>query len=127
MIYLDNAATTMRKPPEVVRAVTGALQSFGGAGRGAHGAALAAGMAVYEAREALARLFDAPSPGQVAFCANATEALNVAIAGLLPWLLPAHSAIAAPLCAALALYALQPDMRQAHAARRRRKSPSLRA
>ncbi len=83
MIYLDNAATTMRKPPEVVRAVTGALQSFGGAGRGAHGAALAAGMAVYEAREALARLFDAPSPGQVAFCANATEALNVAIAGLL--------------------------------------------
>ena len=42
MIYLDNAATTMRKPPEVVRAVTGALQSFGGAGRGAHGAALAA-------------------------------------------------------------------------------------
>ena len=40
-------------------------------------------MAVYEAREALARLFDAPSPGQVAFCANATEALNVAIAGLL--------------------------------------------
>ena len=83
MIYLDNAVTTMRKPPEVVRAVTGALQSFGGAGRGAHGAALAAGMAVYEAREALARLFDAPSPGQVAFCANATEALNVAIAGLL--------------------------------------------
>ena len=84
MIYLDNAATTMRKPPEVVRAVTGALQSFGGAGRGAHGAALAAGMAVYEVREALARLFDAPSPGQVAFCANATEALNVAnIAGLL--------------------------------------------
>lgn len=82
MIYFDNAATTMKKPPEVVQAVVEALQSFGGVGRGVHGASLSAGMAVYEAREAVARLFGAPSAARVAFCSNATEALNIAIAGL---------------------------------------------
>ena len=36
MIYLDNAATTMRKPPEVTEAVVRALSGMGNAGRGAH-------------------------------------------------------------------------------------------
>ncbi|OUO88896.1 cysteine desulfurase [Gordonibacter sp. An230] len=83
MIYLDNAATTARKPPEVAAAVARAIDGFGGAGRGAHGASLDAGVAVLHAREALARLLGAPSPSRVAFCANATEALNAAVAGLL--------------------------------------------
>lgn len=83
MIYFDNAATTMNKPPEVVAAVVDALQSFGGVGRGVHGASLSAGMAVFEARDAVSRLFGAPSAARVAFCTNATEALNIAIAGLL--------------------------------------------
>ena len=83
MIYFDNAATTMNKPPEVVAAVVDALQSFGGVGRGVHGASLSAGMAVFEARDAVSRLFGAPSAARVAFCMNATEALNIAIAGLL--------------------------------------------
>ena len=46
MIYFDNAATTMIKPPEVARAVAHAIGSFGGVGRGAHGASLDAGMTV---------------------------------------------------------------------------------
>lgn len=83
MIYFDNAATTCPKPPEVVRAVEAALGSFGAAGRGAHDAALSADEAVFEARSAVARLFNAPSPARVAFTCNATEALNIAIAGLL--------------------------------------------
>lgn len=42
MIYLDNAATTGRKPPEVAEAVAKAISSVGNAGRGAHGATLQA-------------------------------------------------------------------------------------
>ena len=53
MIYLDNAATTMRKPDQVVQAVTDSLTSFGGVGRGVHKASLEAGMAVYDARYAI--------------------------------------------------------------------------
>lgn len=83
MIYLDNAATTAHKPPEVARAVAEALNSFGGVGRGAHTASLDAGLTVFRTREALARLFGVSDASRVAFCANATEALNIAIAGLL--------------------------------------------
>lgn len=84
MIYLDNAATTMLKPPEVAEAVVRALRTFGGVGRGVHEASINAGLAVYEARAAVAQLLGAPGPERVSFMANATEALNVAIAGLLP-------------------------------------------
>lgn len=84
MIYLDNAATTLRKPPAVARAVAQALQTFGGAGRGAHRAALATDMAIYRARDAVARLLNVPGgAARVAFCSNATEALNTALCGLL--------------------------------------------
>ena len=40
MIYMDNAATTMQKPKEVIQAVAAAMESMGNAGRGAHGASL---------------------------------------------------------------------------------------
>ncbi len=83
MIYFDNAATTMLKPPEVAEAVARAINSFGGVGRGVHGASLDAGMTVFQARQKLADLLGGPGPKQVAFAANATEALNVAICGLL--------------------------------------------
>ena len=83
MIYLDNAATTRPKPPEVARAVADAIENFGGVGRGAHEAALDAGYTVYRARDAVARLLGAPSADRVAFSANVTEALNIAIVGLL--------------------------------------------
>lgn len=83
MIYLDNAATTMTKPPEVVRAVADALQSFGGVGRGVHAPALTADTAVFRTRCAIAKLLGAPAASQVVFTSNATEALNTAICGLL--------------------------------------------
>jgi cysteine desulfurase family protein len=82
MIYFDNAATTLHKPPEVVRAVACAIETFGNIGRGAHEPALAAARAVHEARKQLARLFGAPSAARVSFMANATEALNIAIDSL---------------------------------------------
>ena len=82
MIYLDNAATTLCKPPAVAEAVAFALASFGGAGRSSHLPALAAGRCMFEAREALAQLLDAPQGASVAFTLNATEALNIALQGL---------------------------------------------
>lgn len=83
MIYLDNAATTVPKPPGVAEAVVRALNTAGNAARGAHETALAASRAVYELRCKLARLFNCPQAGHVAFTANATEALNIALFGLL--------------------------------------------
>ncbi len=83
MIYFDNAATTLQKPPQVAEAVARALTSFGGVGRGVHPASLTAGMAVYDARARVAELLGAPSAARVAFALNVTMALNTAIDGLL--------------------------------------------
>lgn len=83
MIYFDNAATTLKKPPQVAEAVARALTSFGGVGRGVHPASLAAGMAVYDARARVAELLGSPSAARVAFSLNVTMALNTAIDGLL--------------------------------------------
>ncbi len=83
MIYLDNAATTMHKPQEVLDAVCAAMRSFGGPGRGSHKAALDASMAVFGARQAVSDLLGAWGPASVSFAMNATMALNIAIDGLL--------------------------------------------
>lgn len=83
MIYFDNAATTLRKPEAVVRAVAEAMGSLGNSGRGVHGGALRASRTIFDARGALARLFGAESPERISFTANATQALNTAIKGVL--------------------------------------------
>ena len=83
MIYLDNAATTLYKPPEVGQAMLDALQTAGNPGRGAHEPTLHAARLVYGTREALAELFHAESPACIAFASNATQALNTAINGLI--------------------------------------------
>ena len=83
MIYLDNAATTIHKPPQVPEAVLHAMTTMGNAARGAHSGALEASRTVFDAREKLARLFACPRADHVAFAANSTEALNIAINGLL--------------------------------------------
>ena len=57
MIYLDNAATTLHKPPEVAEAVKNAILTAGNAARGAHGASLSASRMVFETRSRLAELF----------------------------------------------------------------------
>ena len=83
MIYFDNAATTLRKPDCVIRAVAEAMCAFGNSGRGVHSGALSASRAIYDTRAALARLFGAESPERIAFTANSTESLNMAIKGVL--------------------------------------------
>lgn len=83
MIYMDNAATTMRKPEQVVQAVAAAMESMGNAGRGAHGASLSASRIIYDTREKLCKLFGGTNPKQVVFTSNSTESLNIAIKGLI--------------------------------------------
>ncbi len=83
MIYFDNAATTMMKPDCVIRAVTQAMTSLGNAGRGAHKATLDASRLIYETRKKLAGLFHVKDPSRIAFTANGTESLNIAIKGIL--------------------------------------------
>lgn len=83
MIYMDNAATTMRKPKEVAEAVVNAMNSMGNAGRGANEASLSAARVIYETRQLLADFFGAENPKQIAFTNNSTESLNIAIKGIL--------------------------------------------
>ena len=83
MIYLDNAATTMRKPEQVIQAVVQAMTSLGNAGRGANEASLSAARVIYDTREKLCRFFHGENPRQIVFTNNSTESLNIAIKGLL--------------------------------------------
>ena len=82
MIYFDNAATTMKKPPQVSEAVLNALGNMGNSGRGAHGATLGASRIIYDTRVLLGELFGISAPERIAFTSNATEALNTAISGM---------------------------------------------
>lgn len=84
MIYLDNAATTWPKPPQVVGAMAEAQRKYGAnPGRGGHQMSMKAGEMVYDVREKAAAFFGCPSPERVAFTLNATMALNMALKGLL--------------------------------------------
>ena len=80
MIYLDNAATTMRKPAGVIPAVVKAMESMGNSSRGTHEGALDAARSVYRTRVKLGRMFGCPEE-RVIFTCNSTEALNIAISG----------------------------------------------
>lgn len=82
MIYLDNAATTLRKPQPVIDAVTAALCSLGNSSRGSYQSALSAARTIYEARCRVAAFFGCTQPDRVIFTANVTEALNIALSGL---------------------------------------------
>lgn len=84
MIYFDNAATTWPKPPGMAEAMSTFLAEAGASpGRSGHRLALKAGRVVYQVREAIAGLFQAPDPLRVAFSYNITTALNQALWGLL--------------------------------------------
>ncbi|HUT19294.1 MAG TPA: aminotransferase class V-fold PLP-dependent enzyme [Anaerolineae bacterium] len=84
MIYFDNAATSWPKPPGVAEAMVHYLDHVGAnPGRSGHRLSVEAGRIVYGAREAVASLFHAPDPLRVVLTANVTEALNLALLGLL--------------------------------------------
>ena len=83
-IYLDNAATSFPKPETVHDAVSYAMRHIGVApGRGGHRLGLAANRLVFEARESVAALFSIGDSSRIVFTHSATEALNIALLGLL--------------------------------------------
>ena len=84
MIYLDNAATTLRKPRAVRRECARCLKHYcANSGRGGHQKAFVASEKILECRESLAQLFNIKSPEQIIFTHNTTHALNIAIRGIL--------------------------------------------
>jgi cysteine desulfurase/selenocysteine lyase len=91
MIYLDNSATSWPKPREVKEAMVRFMDKVGAnPGRSGHLLSLEAARIIYDAREAIATLFGVRDPSRVIFTLNATEALNLALKGLLR---PGHHVI----------------------------------
>ena len=83
MIYLDNAATSFPKPPEVIGEMSRCMREYcGNPGRGSNKLAFAAAEKIYDCRAILCDFFSAESPENVIFCQNATHALNIAILSL---------------------------------------------
>jgi len=84
VIYLDNAATSWPKPPALAASIVDFLEHrAGNPGRSGHALALAADAVVAATRSELAALFGAPDPARIVFTLNATDALNMALWGLL--------------------------------------------
>lgn len=84
MIYLDNPATSMKKPSVVYDAMCRYTAAYSvNAGRGGHYASIKGAEGIAAAQEELAELFNVKNPERIAFTQNATYALNMAIGGLL--------------------------------------------
>ena len=84
LIYLDNAATSWPKNPCVGEAMVDFLNhKAGNPGRGGHKLSRAAGDVVEEARFKIAQIINAPSPSRVVLTHGCTDALNLAIHGVI--------------------------------------------
>lgn len=83
MIYLDNAATTRRKPLSVYSSILSHALFGGNAGRGANKLSLGGVNTIITAQDKIAELFSVPDPDNIIFTHNATYALNMAILGTL--------------------------------------------
>ncbi|HTO46093.1 MAG TPA: aminotransferase class V-fold PLP-dependent enzyme [Burkholderiales bacterium] len=84
VVYLDNAATTWPKPEPVYAAMDAAMREHGGnPGRASHRLSVAAQKLVEDARQDVRRVFNAPSAERVVFTLNCTDALCLALKGLI--------------------------------------------
>lgn len=84
IVYLDHAATSWPKPPEVFEAMRKAMEeAAANPGRGSHRMAVKASRVLYGTRRTLADLFGVKNPNDIALTSNTTEALNLAIKGYL--------------------------------------------
>lgn len=84
IVYLDHAATSWPKPPEVFEAMRKAMEeAAANPGRGSHRMAVKASRVLYGTRRMLADLFGVKNPNDIALTSNTTEALNLAIKGYL--------------------------------------------
>ena len=84
MIYLDNAATSYKKPDSVLRAVCEATyKNSANPGRAGHDLSIKSGEILYNARKKLSELLNIENPDRITFCQNTTEALNKGIKGVM--------------------------------------------
>jgi len=83
-IYLDNAATSFPKPPQVMKSVLHFMEKVGAnPGRSGHQLSTEASGIVQHTRESLAALFNITNPMHIVFTMNATESLNTVLYGFL--------------------------------------------
>ncbi|HLX62200.1 MAG TPA: aminotransferase class V-fold PLP-dependent enzyme [Planctomycetota bacterium] len=83
MIYFDNAATSWPKPPEVFEAMNLFMREMGGnPGRSGHRMATGAEAMIGECRNAVSKFFGLGDPARCVFTLNCTDALNMAIKGV---------------------------------------------
>jgi cysteine desulfurase/selenocysteine lyase len=84
VIYLDNAATSFPKPDVVYETMDRFIRTLGAnPGRGGHRLAVEAEAEIDRARLNVARLFNISDHHRIIFTLNGTDALNIAIKGLL--------------------------------------------
>lgn len=83
-IYLDNAATSWPKPESVLAAIDDYHRRLGApAGRGVYREAIETERTILEARRRAAELIGVNQPQRIVFTSGCTDALNLAIHGLL--------------------------------------------
>ena len=83
MIYFDNAATGGRKPDNVISALSSAVKVCANPGRSGHKLSLACANLVQRCRNELNEFFDGYGFERIVFTKNCTEALNIALFGVL--------------------------------------------
>ncbi len=84
MIYMDNGATSYPKPPEVIEKMVEVITGYcANPGRAGHYMATKTAHEIYRSRIALAGLFNIGDPRQLMFTKNCTEAINLALKGIL--------------------------------------------
>lgn len=83
-IYLDNAATTFKKPLKTYLELVKSLTFYNAnPSRGSHKQSIKAGLKVYDCREHIKNFFKAPKESNVVYTYNCTEAINYALTGTL--------------------------------------------
>jgi cysteine desulfurase family protein len=83
-IYLDNAATSWPKPEAVLAAMEDYQRRLGApAGRGVYREAIETERIIAEARRRLGELLGVAQANRIIFCGGCTDALNIALHGLL--------------------------------------------
>ena len=83
-VYLDNAATSSKKPESVKKAILNYYENIGASpGRGGYNDSIKAGRIILESRSKLADFFNVPKPEQIVFTHNVTYALNMGLKGIL--------------------------------------------
>ena len=73
-IYLDNAATSVRKPESVINAIRNTIENYGNPARGVYTESLNSSRLIYEARENIAKFVGCPEVSHVIF--TTTKDLN---------------------------------------------------